>query len=87
MNVKARDRDLLSRTLGDVVLLLDLRTSGFVRLNGTASLLWGYLHESTSAPELVARLAAHFDVAEEAVSADVDAFLHDLAEQGLLDDA
>jgi hypothetical protein len=69
---------------GDVV-VLDLRTSRYLRLNDTAALLWHRLEDGARREDLVEALLGAYDVDAATAAADVDRVLGVLDEQDLLE--
>lgn len=72
---------------GDGVALLDLRSSSYFSLNDTGRFVFEALREARSADEVVALVAAHYDVEPEACRDDVAALLSNLSQHGLVDRA
>nr|WP_246416426.1 PqqD family protein [Nocardioides luti] len=56
-------------------------------LEGTAALVWRGVNGHRSVGEIVASLAAEFDVAREQVAADIGPFLEDLQRRHLISQA
>jgi Coenzyme PQQ synthesis protein D (PqqD) len=78
-------RDQLTwHVAGDDVVVLDLQGSVYLKLNGSARVLWERLSEPCSDVELVAALIERYDIEEQRAAADVDAFLADLRARDLL---
>lgn len=67
-------------------LLLDLKTSSYLAVNPSATLLWRQLEAGTSRGALVETLRHQYELAEDRASADVDAFLDDCRARGFLDE-
>ena len=76
--------DVEWREIEGEITLLDMRTSEYIALNRTGSLLWLSLAEGATRDHLVGVLVGRFGITAERASADVDAFLHDLAGRGFL---
>lgn len=72
------------REIDGEILLHDVRTSQCVSLNETGSLLWLSMAEGATRDHLVGLLVGRFRITGERASADVDAFLQDLAWRGFL---
>jgi hypothetical protein len=72
------------REIDGEVIALDLESSRYVALNPTASLLWQRLAAGATREQLVDTLLDEFEVARDRAAADVDAFLAELSERGLL---
>lgn len=79
--------DVLWRQLDDRVLVLDVSRSRYLRLNRSGTLLWRALREPRTVDELVDHLRRSYDVSHEDATTDVEGFLADLREHGLLEAA
>ena len=77
--------DALSRELDGEVLVLDLRTSLYFGMTGTAARIWQLLEAGETRDAIVAALAREFSAGTAAIEADVDSFLADLAARGLVE--
>jgi hypothetical protein len=82
--ITARSSELSWRQIEDEVVVLDSRTNLYLSLNGAGALLWQRLVEGAAMPELVGLLQATYGIDEGRATADVDAFVTQLADQGLL---
>lgn len=69
---------------GEVV-VLDLRTSKYWALNGSAAVLWLALAEGATATELVQRLSEEFEVEADTAAHDVEEFLGSCQAQHMLE--
>jgi len=69
----------------DEVIALDAERSVYLGTNSAATLLWKALVDGTTRDELVAALVAEYDIEPAAAVTDVDAFIAQLAAQGLLE--
>lgn len=58
--------------------------NGYIQLNETAAFLWEQLKEPKTADELIKALTGEFDVTAEQASADVEEFLNELKENGMV---
>jgi hypothetical protein len=77
--------DVLSwREVDGEILALDLGGSRYLGTNPAGALLWKALAAGSTREALVDALVGEFAVGRERAAADVDAFLRDLAAQGLL---
>jgi hypothetical protein len=72
------------REVADEVIILDLRTSMYWTLNGSASVLWMALAEGATLEELAQRLAEEFDLEPDVAAHDSALFLTSCQEQGLV---
>jgi hypothetical protein len=79
-----RDSGLSSREVGGEVVVLDLENSRYLTISGSGVLLFELLREEHDHDELVAALLSAFEVDEDTARRDVDAFIADLSDAGLL---
>lgn len=82
--VRRREDEVVSRRDGERVVILDTRCGRYLTLNETGGLLWSAMGQPIAATELVTLLTANYDVASDAASAAVAAFLDGLAVRNLL---
>lgn len=66
------------------VVLLDMRTSRYLSLNASGSLLWTTLVEGATSDRLATALIERFALSADAARADVETFLAALRERDLL---
>jgi hypothetical protein len=76
--------DALSRELAGEVLILDLRTSLYFGLKGTAARIWQMIEASHDRDSIVSALSREYGAPEDVIAADVDAFITDLLARGLI---
>jgi hypothetical protein len=74
------------REIDGEIVALDLRTSLYLAINPSGTVLWPALVEGASREELIELLRKESGAPQDTVSADVDGFLAELAEQDLLVD-
>jgi hypothetical protein len=84
VTMELREAGLTWHVVGDDVVVLDLEKSTYLKLNGTAKLLWERLTTCSTEVELTALLVERFGIADERATDDVAAFLSDLRERDLL---
>lgn len=83
---RLRASDLTWREVDQQVVVLDLRSSAFLELNRTGTVLWKALTEgSISDEELAARLTSLYGIDDDRARRDVGAFIQSLEDMGLLD--
>ncbi len=63
--------------------LLDLASSDYYRLNGTAAAVWDGLGEGLTVAQIVERILAAYDVERVQCASDVDAVIAALLDAGL----
>ncbi len=81
-----RQTDVTWHVAGDEVVVLDLEGSVYLKLNGTARLLWERLAEGCDTSELSTSLVEHYGIDEQRASADVEGFLAELRRRKLVED-
>jgi hypothetical protein len=69
------------------VVLLDLRSSLYVSINASGSVLWKLLLDGSTRADLVAELQRRFHIDEATATGDVDAFLASCEQRGLVEGA
>ena len=79
--------DVVWREVGDELVVLELSTSTYLTLNGTAKYLWESLAGGTTIGALVQMLADRYPITAEQARTDAEAFLSALSERDLLDGA
>jgi hypothetical protein len=84
--VKPPDQ-LVWREVASEVVILDLRTSMYWTLNGSAAVLWLTLAEGATAEQLAERLVETYGIEAEVAARDVSAFLGSCHAQDLLEEA
>jgi hypothetical protein len=81
---RLREGGLSSCSVGGELVVLDLDSSEYLTIRGSGVYLFELLGVERGRDELVAALLARFEVDEGTARDDVDRFLADLAEAGLL---
>ena len=84
MSLCLRKYDLDWRDIDDEIVALDGRDSVYLSLQGAGALVWRLLAESTSRDVLIQALVATYGIGSERAANDVDHFLAELDERGLL---
>jgi hypothetical protein len=82
--MQLRQDGLTWHVAGDDVVVLDLQGSVYLRLNGSGRVLWERLAEGATEDDLAAALVGTYGIDLERATADVDGFLADLRQRGLL---
>jgi hypothetical protein len=82
--MQLRDAGLTWHVAGDDVVVLDLEGSVYLKLNGSARVLWERLARSSTETELADALVDTFGIDPERAAADVATFVADLRRRGLL---
>jgi len=81
---RLRVDDVVWREVGEDLVVLELSTSTYLTLNGSAKQLWIGLAEGGTVPGLVDKLTTLYGISDEQASTDTEAFLAALAERKLL---
>lgn len=84
--MKLRDSDLTWQEIDEEIIVLDLRASSYLKLNGTGAHLWKQLDGGADKGGLVDSLLATYEVDRDTAWKDVDAFLRQLRKADLLAD-
>jgi hypothetical protein len=82
--VQIRPDDVTWRSVGDEVIVLDMRTWEYMGLNGSGATLWPALVEGATPEALGALLVETYGIDRGTAERDVDAFLASLTESELL---
>jgi hypothetical protein len=85
--IRLREAELHSRAVDGEVVALDMAQSEYLGVNASGAPLWQALNDGTTRAHLVALLREQHDLADADAERDVDAFLAQLRERGLLDEA
>ena len=78
--------EVVSRKLGDRLVVVNLRTNRIYELNRTALRVWELLEADSGRAGLEETLSAEFDVERTVIAQDVDRMLAKLSQEGLIDE-
>lgn len=84
--LRLRNDDLAWRTVDDEMIAIDVRDSTYLTANDSGALLWEALAAGATREALAGSLVAAYGIDAETAAADVERFLTDLRERGLLDE-
>jgi len=76
--------DMVWRTVGDELVVLELPTSTYLTLNASARYLWDELVAGASASSLVEALCTRYGIPQDRARADVESFLATLFDRKLV---
>jgi hypothetical protein len=76
--------EVIHQVVDDQVVLLDMAAQTYFSLDDVGSRIWGLLSESPEIDALCARMLATYAVEEEALRADIAAFVARLDDAGLV---
>jgi Coenzyme PQQ synthesis protein D (PqqD) len=72
------------REVEDELVVLEVATTNYLMLNGSAKQLWLALVEGTTFEELVGQLTKQYEITSELARTDIKLFLGNLFDRGLL---
>src|SRR6202166_2339551 len=83
-----RNRDVVSRQIEGELIIVPIRRgvgdlNSLYTLNPVGSILWDYMAESHTVPEMVNRVCDEFDVTSIQAQADIQEFLSSMLEENL----
>jgi hypothetical protein len=76
--------DVVSRRVGDEVVLVHLKTNRIFALSPTGARFWELLSEGNSRTAIETQLLDEYDVSREQVSAEIDSLVETLQGEGLV---
>lgn len=80
-----KQADIFTETrIEDEVVVMLLSTGAFLSLTGTSAAIWERIDGTRDRDSLVAGLAGEYDASDSEIGADVDSFLAQLREAGLI---
>jgi hypothetical protein len=82
--MKLRVDDITWREIDGDLVILDLRTSTYLTANASATVLMRQLTEEQTLTQLVQALVDAFEIPEQRAQKDVQTFVDELGERGLL---
>jgi hypothetical protein len=82
--LQLRVDDVVWREVEDELIILELSTSVYLSLNGSARHLWEELATGTTIDRLVSVLTGEYGIDSELARGDAESFLSDLASRSLL---
>jgi hypothetical protein len=84
--MQLRHDQLTWSVAGDEIVVLDLKGSVYLKLNGSGRLLWERLAEGADEMELAAALVERFGISDDRAATDVATFVGDLRRRDLIMD-
>lgn len=82
--VSRNSEKLLTNTLGDEIVMMDLDSGNYLNINPIGSKIWKILETPIKVKDLLQVLLNRFDVSEEQCREELFLFLHQLKSQGLI---
>lgn len=83
--IKLRGEEVVWQSIEGEIVVLDLRASRYLTVNGSGAFLWPKIVEGASRDQLAAALAERYAVSGGRAECDVDSFVGGLDERGLLE--
>lgn len=78
------DPDVVAQGVGDETVLVHLQTNKIFALNATGARFWQLLNDGLSRDEIVERMLAEFDVAEDGLRGEIDELVTALSREDLV---
>ena len=82
--MRLRDTGLAARRIGGQTVILDHNKSRYLTISGAGTLLFELLHADRDRGDLIEAVLETYDIDAETAARDVDAFIAELANAGLL---
>ena len=84
-----RNHDVVSRKIEGEIIIVPVRSgvgdlNSLYTLNSVGSVLWDFMNESHTIPEMVERVCDEFDVTSRQAQRDIEAFLDSLMAEQLI---
>ena len=79
-----RSPEVLSCTVGDILVLLDIGQGLYFSLDLVAAAIWSVLEKEASFPELVSAVSSEFDSEPDIIKPDIALFLGQMIDNKLL---
>lgn len=73
------------RSLQDEVILLDVRDETYLGLNRTGATIWQTISDGGTLADAISALSARFETTRENAERDVNAFVRELTQRGLIE--
>src|SRR5208282_2950940 len=81
----ARSREIAARELAGEMMIMSVRDSTLFNLNELGTIIWQAADGATTLEDIVAqKVCLEYDVAQDEALRDAEAFVRELAEQGIL---
>jgi hypothetical protein len=75
---------VVARSLGEEMVLLNLESGLYYSLNSLGGFVWPYIQQGTTPSAIAEAIVSEYEVAPDVAAADLEAFLGQLAEWGLI---
>ena len=75
----------LSAESGDTVIILELESGNYLEANGTGKRILNLIHLKKNKQEIISLLATEYDAPTDIIENDIDLFLNELIEAGILE--
>ncbi len=79
-----RNSDLVAAEMDGDIVMMSIENGRYYGLTGIAPDIWNFLETQKNIDELIDLLQPRYDVSEEVLRADVDIFLADMVNNGLV---
>ncbi len=87
LDIKLRQgRDHFATSIGDETAVMSIKRGRYYAVGSVAERIWQMLEAPVSPREITERLLEEYDIAPEQCESEVDAFLNELIEEGLVEE-
>ncbi|MGE3077102.1 MAG: PqqD family protein [Dehalococcoidia bacterium] len=76
--------DVVARSAGDEMILLDLESGEYFTLNSVGAVIWKGLEAAMDLPALLSAVVEQFEVDEATAKSDIDEYIDSLISEGLV---
>lgn len=80
----SRDKNVPWRIIEEEAVLVNVDGGEVIHLNPTGAAIWNFIEEEKSSAEIVSYICSEFEVDEAAARKDLEEFLQELTQKGVL---
>ncbi len=81
----APKQDIVARSVGDEMVLLDLASGSYFTLNGVGAFIWRQIEDQADVDAIATRIVEEYEVDLDQARSDASAFLSNMLEQGIVE--
>jgi hypothetical protein len=82
--IQRKNEKFLANSLGDETVMMNLDSGDYLGVNSVGTDIWNLLSEPIAINQLIKKLLDMYDVSEEHCTAELNAFLSKMLEQGMI---
>ena len=75
---------VVHQTIDNEAILINLETGVYYSLNATGSTIWNWIEKCAAIAQVLNSLASHYSVPVDAITPQIENFVHSLIEEGLI---